>query len=93
MRKFSDITNGYSKHDLFTVMDMVSNSVFPFILIIAGAIVILKAEEFIDAVLNSAALLFILEIDEMLPGVLDLDSSQIVRNCLISECFEEYDSY
>jgi hypothetical protein len=93
MRKFSDITNGYSKHDLFTVMDMVSNSVFPFILIIAGAIVILTAEEFIDSVLNSAALLFILEIDEMLPGVLDLDSSQIVRNCLISECFEEYDSY
>jgi hypothetical protein len=92
VRKFADIIDVYSKYDLFTAMDMVSNFVLPFILIIAGAIVILKAEEFIDAVLNSAALLFILEIDEMLPGILDLDSSQIVRNYLIEECFEEYDS-
>jgi hypothetical protein len=92
VRKFSDIIDVYSKYDLFTLMDMVSNFVIPFILIITGAMVILVADQYIEAVLNSAALLFILEIDEILPGVLDLDSSQIVRNYLIEECFEEYDS-
>mmetsp|Transcript_21877 Transcript_21877/g.32328 ORF Transcript_21877/g.32328 Transcript_21877/m.32328 type:complete len:304 (-) Transcript_21877:456-1367(-) len=43
-----------------------------------------------DAVLNSAALLFIIDIDELLPTVLELDTVDIVRNYLIKESIQDF---
>eukprot|EP00542_Grammatophora_oceanica_P015686 CAMPEP_0194028302 /NCGR_PEP_ID=MMETSP0009_2-20130614/2310_1 /TAXON_ID=210454 /ORGANISM="Grammatophora oceanica, Strain CCMP 410" /LENGTH=436 /DNA_ID=CAMNT_0038667651 /DNA_START=74 /DNA_END=1384 /DNA_ORIENTATION=- len=75
--------------DVLALMDTISNMILPFILTISGFIIILISESFIDAVLNSTALLFIIEIDDLLPGVLDLDSVSIVRNFLIGAAVQE----
>jgi hypothetical protein len=71
------------------LMDYVANLALPFVLTIAGFIVIAIQDNFIDAVLNSTALLFILEIDDILPGVLNIDPTHVVRNYLIAEALIE----
>eukprot|EP00549_Striatella_unipunctata_P025602 CAMPEP_0118703656 /NCGR_PEP_ID=MMETSP0800-20121206/18704_1 /TAXON_ID=210618 ORGANISM="Striatella unipunctata, Strain CCMP2910" /NCGR_SAMPLE_ID=MMETSP0800 /ASSEMBLY_ACC=CAM_ASM_000638 /LENGTH=361 /DNA_ID=CAMNT_0006605265 /DNA_START=234 /DNA_END=1319 /DNA_ORIENTATION=- len=73
-----------------SIFDGISNVVLPIVLIVAGALVILLQDGFIEAVLNSTALLFVLEIDDMLPTILDLDGVSIVRNYLIKECLDEF---
>ena len=53
----------FGKVGILQSMDFLVNAILPSILIVSGFAVILGQEEFIDSVLNTAALLFIPEID------------------------------
>lgn len=61
-------------------MDHVSNMFLPLVLTVAGS-----QDNFTEAVLNSSALLFILEIDDIVPAVFGLDPARVVRTHLINE--------
>jgi hypothetical protein len=69
----------------WAIMDYVSNLVLPIVLWVAGFIVIGLQTDYIEAVMNSAALLFILDIDDLLPDLVHLDPTSVVRNYLIAE--------
>jgi len=71
------------------LMDYTANVILPIVLTIAGFFIILIQEDYIDAVLNSTALIFIIEIDDNMPKVLDLDATSIIRNHLITEALIE----
>jgi len=97
LKKFGDIWNFYYHArtpwwhwNSMAIMDLLSNFVLPYILIVSGMIVIMIQEDYLSAVLSSAALLFILEIDDMLPDVLELDAAGIVRNYLIKESIQDF---
>lgn len=51
----------------------------------------MSSERFIDAVLNTAALLFIPEIDDQLPSLLGYDHEVIVKNYLVNALLKQYD--
>jgi len=70
---------------LLQMMDFIINSIVPTVLTVTGFIVILKCESFIDAVLDSTALLFIPEIDDQLPLILGHRVEAIIKNFLIAE--------
>jgi hypothetical protein len=53
---------------------------------------VLSGETFLDGVLNSVALIFIAEIDDHLPRLLELDTRDIVQGFLIDQAIEEYDN-
>jgi hypothetical protein len=80
----------YKKKGLLYVMDFTVNSVIPLVLLFAGFFVIIIQESFIEAVLNTAALLFIPEIDDQLPSLLGLKEEAIVHNHLVSEAVMQY---
>lgn len=82
-----------NKYGLLQMMDFIVNAILPSLLIISGFFVILGQEEFIEAVLNTAALLFIPEIDDQLPSLLGFDQKSIVKNFLIHEAMREYDDF
>jgi len=71
------------------LMDYAANMVLPVILTIAGSFLILIQDNYTDAVLNSTALLFIIDIDDNMPKVLNLDVGSIIRNHLITEALIE----
>ena len=52
---------------------------------------VLSGKTFLDGVLNSVALIFIAEIDDHLPRLLELDIKDIVQGFLIDQAIEEYD--
>lgn len=54
--------------------------------------VILNSDSFIESVLNTAALLFIPEIDDTLPDLLGFGEPSIYKNFLIHESLDEYDT-
>mmetsp|Transcript_11488 Transcript_11488/g.19092 ORF Transcript_11488/g.19092 Transcript_11488/m.19092 type:complete len:650 (+) Transcript_11488:112-2061(+) len=74
-----------------TVMDYISNIVLPLLLAVFGFLVVLiqSQGDFIEGVLNSTALLFILDIDDILPNLIDIDSTSVVRNHLIMAALRE----
>ena len=51
----------------------------------------MTSDSFIDSVLNTAALLFIPEIDDQLPGLLGYDDTIIFKNYLTQESLKEFD--
>jgi hypothetical protein len=53
---------------------------------------VLQGDSFIDGVLNVVALLFIIEIDDQLPRLLELDAMDIVQGFLIDQAMEEYET-
>lgn len=63
----------FGQTNILQCMDVVVNTILPSVLIVAGAFVILGQDSFIEAVLNTAALLFIPEIDDSLPALLGFD--------------------
>ena len=75
------------------IVDVIVNIIIPLALVGAGFIVIVQEKSFIDAVLNTAALLFIPEIDDRLPALLGYDAKAIVENYLIKEAKLEYNKY
>lgn len=54
---------------------------------------ILTSDSFINAVLNTAALLFIPEIDDHLPGLLGYNQETIVKNYLVINLLEQFDCF
>ena len=93
--EFKETPNGFKifgKVGVLQTMDFLVNAILPSVLIVTGFVVILGQEEFIDAVLNTAALLFIPEIDDQLPSLLGFSESAIVKNYLIAEAIKEFDA-
>lgn len=93
--EFKETPSGFKifgKLGVLQTMDFLVNAILPSVLIVTGFVVILGQEEFIDAVLNTAALLFIPEIDDQLPSLLGFSESSIVKNFLIAEAIKEFDA-
>jgi hypothetical protein len=67
-------------------MDVVVNTILPSVLIVAGVFVILGQDSFIEAVLNTAALLFIPEIDDSLPSLLGFDEKGMFSLIIFPLC-------
>lgn len=93
--EFKETPDGFKifgKFGVLQMMDFLVNAILPSVLIVTGFVVILGQDEFIDAVLNTAALLFIPEIDDQLPSLLGFSESSIVKNYLIAEAIKEFDA-
>mmetsp|Transcript_20925 Transcript_20925/g.31538 ORF Transcript_20925/g.31538 Transcript_20925/m.31538 type:complete len:767 (-) Transcript_20925:66-2366(-) len=84
--------NFYGKLRLLAFMDAVVNLVLPVVLPFFGFVVVLQGETFIDSVFNSVALVFITEIDDQLPRLLELDVLDIVQGFLVDRAIDEYES-
>lgn len=72
-------------------MDGVVNCLLPISGAICGFLVVLRAESFLEGVLNAVALIFITEIDDQLHGFLELDTMDTVQGFLIDQAMEEYE--
>ncbi len=72
-------------------MDFFVNHTLSIILVFSGFVVIMIQESYIEAVLNSAALLFIPEIDDQLPSLLGFDEGAIIENFIIAQSLKEFD--
>lgn len=77
---------------MLQIMDFIVNAILPILLLIPGFFVILDQDEFIEAVLNAAALLYITGIDDQLPLLLGCNIHSIVKNYLMDKAMEEFDS-
>jgi hypothetical protein len=88
-----DIINLYGKIGLLQMIDSIVDVVLPVILLLVGYCVIVQDNTFIKAVLNTAALLFIPDIDDHLPNLLGLDDEAIIKNYLIAESKKDYNKF
>jgi len=86
-----DAFDVYGKIGPLQMIDFIVNQILPFVLMFSGFYLIGTQENFIDAVLNTAALLFIPEIDDQLPELLGFPEEQIIQNYIIYEAMVEYD--
>jgi len=75
---------------LLMMMDVVINICIPIVLTYYGFILILCEKDYINAVLNCSALLFIPEIDDQLPQILGYREDDIIKNFLITESMEDF---
>lgn len=82
----------YGRIGPLQLMDLIVNAIVPTVLTFTGFVVIAYQSQFIDAVLDSAALLFIPEIDDQLPGILGHRVDDIVKNFLIAESITTFDT-
>ena len=83
--------NIYGRIGPLQMIDVIINAILPSVILFSGFFVILAQDSYIEAVLNSAALLFIPEIDDQLPPLLGFRESVIVKNYLIAESMQEFD--
>ncbi|CAJ1943229.1 unnamed protein product [Cylindrotheca closterium] len=81
----------YNKPSLFLAMDLFINVGLHFFLLLTGFIVIFVQDTFIDAVLNAAALLFIIELDDNLHQILGYSVSDVVENYLVKLSMSDLD--
>jgi hypothetical protein len=79
-----------SQHSVISTIDFIVNGILPIIIALCGFLVVLQAESFLEGVLNAVALIFITEIDDQLPKLLELDKKDIVQGFLIDQAMEEY---
>ena len=82
----------YGRVGPLQMMDCFVNEILTFILLFSGFAVILIQDSFIEAVLNTAALLFIPEIDDQLPSLLGLEESTIIENYLTYQMMKQFES-
>jgi hypothetical protein len=75
------------------IMDFLVNSALPILLPFSGFILILSQDDFIDAVLNVTALLFIPEIDDQLSLILGVHDEDIITNFLIAKAVTDFDDF
>lgn len=80
----------YTGASFFSIADQIVNIGIHIFLFFAGFIVIFNQETYIDGVLNAAALLFIVELDNTLPDLLGYSAEGIVENYLTKRCLREY---
>lgn len=85
-------TGGGRFGSMLQIMDFTVNAILPILLLVPGFFVILDQDEFIEAVLNAAALLYITAIDDQLPLLLGCNTNSIVKNFLMDKAMEEFDS-
>ena len=71
-------------------IDFFVNHTLSTVLVFSGFVVIMIQQSFIEAVLNSAALLFIPEIDDQLPSLLGYDEKAIIENYIIAESLKKF---
>jgi len=83
----------YKRIGPIQLIDFVVNTILPVVLLVSGFFVILNSNSYIESVLNTAALLFIPEIDDQLPRLLGFNERSIYMNYLMSESLEELDGY
>lgn len=88
-----DVCRFYGKVGLLQMMDAIVNLVLPVILLWSGFIVTTQEDTYINAVLNTAAFLFIPEIDDQLPALLGYDKEAIIENYLIAESKKDYNRF
>jgi len=81
----------YGKIGPLQMTDFFVNQFLTFVLLFSGFFVIMIQESFIEAVLNTAALLFIPEIDDQLPQLLGLNGEEIIKNYLTYQSLKEFD--
>jgi len=83
----------FGKIGVIQMIDVIVNVFIPLTLVVSGFMVIINETNFIDAVLNATALIFIPEIDDQLPGLLGYDENAVIENYLIKEAKIEYNEY
>ncbi len=81
----------YEKRGPLQMVDLFVNKYLTCILLVAGFFVIVIQDSFIEAVLNTAALLFIPDIDDQLPKLLGLNENSIIKNYLSYNCLKQFD--
>lgn len=81
----------YGKTGPLQMLDFFVNQYLTVIILFAGFFVILMQEDYIEAVMNTAALLFIGEIDDHLPRLLGMKEKAIIKNYLIYQSIKEYE--
>ena len=90
----SEVPEGFKifgSYGVLQTLDYIVNGVLPIVLLVSGFFVIWGQQSYIEAVLNTAALLFVPMIDDELPQVLGFRPESIVKNFLIHEAMEEFD--
>jgi hypothetical protein len=92
MKEYDNAFNVYNRRiGTFQMLDFFVNTILPPILLVFGFLTIMTSESFIESVLNTAALLFIPEIDDQLPKLLGYNSTIIFKNYLTHESLKEFD--
>lgn len=87
-----DAYNFYGRKVSFLLlMDFFVNHYLSLVLIVSGFLVIMMQESFIECVLNTAALLFIPDIDDVLPSLLGFDERSIIENYIMQESLRQFD--
>ncbi len=81
----------YGRVGLLQITDFFVNQFLTFVLLFSGFFVIMIQESYIEAVMNTAALLFIPEIDDQLPSLLGLESDSIIKNYLTYQTLKQFD--
>ncbi len=81
----------FEKRGPLQMLDLFVNKYLTCILLVAGFLAIVIQDSFIEAVLNSSALLFIPEIDDHLPKLFGLDENAIIKNYLSYTCLKQFD--
>mmetsp|Transcript_27337 Transcript_27337/g.41154 ORF Transcript_27337/g.41154 Transcript_27337/m.41154 type:complete len:628 (+) Transcript_27337:80-1963(+) len=89
----SEVYRFYSRIGPLYIIDLTVNLVLPVILLVSGFLIIIDESDLIDAVLNTAALLFIPEIDDRLPNLLGYDEEATIEDFLIAEAKSEYSQF
>jgi len=84
-----EINKFYESVGFLWFLDYVINVILPILAIFAGFFVIALNDSYIEGVLNTAALLFVSEIDDELPEYLDLDPAMIVHTYLIENAIHK----
>ena len=92
IEEIGDAFSIYERFGMLQMMDFIVNAILPSVLLVSGFFVIYGQDSFIESVLNTAALLFIPEIDDQLPSLLGFKEASIVKNFLISEAMKEFDA-
>eukprot|EP00978_Attheya_sp_CCMP212_P015569 scaffold40110_cov53-Attheya_sp.AAC.4 len=82
----------YDSISILWIIDFFANVMVPILIVLSGFFIISLADTYIEAVLNSTALFFIAEIDDILPHLLGMDASSIVQDYLVDKALREYDS-
>lgn len=88
-----DVYRFYGRIGPLQMMDAITNLALPLILLVSGFIVTTQEKEYINAVLNTAAFLFIPEIDDQLPALLGYDEEAMIENYLIAESKNDYNKF
>jgi len=95
MATISDISKAseldFKEFGLLVMMNFVISIVIPLALSYSGFILILREKDYISAVLNFSALLFIPEIDNQLPRILGHREDDIIKKYISTELIVDFD--
>ena len=90
INEIPDAWNVFGSYGILQMMDFIVNGILPSVLLVSGFFVIWGQGSYIEAVLNTAALLFVPQIDDDLPQLLGFKPNLIVKNFLVKETIDEF---